>query len=164
MEVTRGSVNSLMSALSILIVRLVLHNAYPECVALCLCAEIGCSSETHCCAVGEADSDSHQPGVRVYCTYDGQNWDRVLYMDDKQHTLSALSLQFLDDQHIFVGGGSLRQDMILGVFWESTNGGRNWTVSTVKDAYTNEMTFGAPTKGLATCFDLEGASCLLEYS
>lgn len=96
--------------------------------------------------------------------YDGQNWQRVLYMDDKDHTLSALSLQFLSDQHIFVGGGSLRQDMIIGVFWESVNGGRNWTISVVKDAYTNEMTFGSPKWGLATCFDLEGASCLLEYS
>lgn len=124
--------------------------------------QIGCGTETHCCAVGEADTDSPQPGIQIWCTFDGSSWSKMYYGSDP--TFSALSLQFLTDQHIFVGGASLRQQLIEGIFWESLDGGKSWNASFVKDAYPNEMTFGSETMGLATGFDLEGASCLLQYA
>jgi len=123
--------------------------------------QIGCPSVNHCCAVGEADTDSKTPGVQVWCTFDGSNWSQTYY--GKDPTFSALSLQFLNENHVFVGGASLRQQLIEGIFWESLDGGKTWTESFVPDAYPNEMTFGSPTFGLSTGFDLEGVSCLLSY-
>ncbi len=124
--------------------------------------QIGCPSENHCCAVGEADTDSKQAGIQIWCTWNGgSTWTQTYRGSDP--TLSALSLQFLSENHVFVGGASLRQQLIMGIFWESVDGGKTWTESFVKDAYPAEMTFGSESFGLATGFDLEGDSCLLSY-
>jgi hypothetical protein len=37
---------------------------------------IDCTSETHCCAVGESD-DAPAAGAYVYCTFDGRTWNQT---------------------------------------------------------------------------------------
>jgi hypothetical protein len=37
---------------------------------------IDCTSETHCCAVGES-ADAPAAGAYVYCTFDGRTWNQT---------------------------------------------------------------------------------------
>jgi len=123
--------------------------------------QIGCTSATHCCAVGEADS-SAQPGIRFYCTWDGQTWTRTFFNPNPD--LSVLSLRWIDQNNGWAGGGDLNPFSFTGYFWLTNDGGKTWTNQTVPGMYGNDMAFPSATFGLATAFDVMGASALLVYS
>jgi len=123
--------------------------------------QIGCTSETHCCAVGEADS-SAQPGIRFYCTWDGTTWTRTFFNSNPD--LSVLSLRWIDQNNGWAGGGNMNPFTFTGYFWQTTDGGKTWTNQTVPGMYGNDMAFPTPTFGLATAFDIMGASALLRFS
>merc|ERR1712146_773592 len=42
---------------------------------------IDCTSETHCCAVGES-MDLPFDGAGIWCTHDGETWNRTFYSQD----------------------------------------------------------------------------------
>jgi len=123
--------------------------------------QIGCTSATHCCAVGEADSSS-APGIRFYCTWDGSTWTRTFFNPDP--ALSVLSFRWIDSNNGWAGGGHLDPVQFAGFFWLTTDGGHTWTNQTVPGMYGNDITFPTPTFGLATAFDVFGESALLQFS
>jgi len=124
--------------------------------------QISCSSATHCCAVGEADT-SDQPGIRFYCTWDGgSTWDRTHY--DTNPDMSVLAMQFIDDNNGWAGGGDMNPLGFVGYFWQTTDGGKTWTNQTVPGQYINDFAFPTADNGFAVAFSEEGDSSLCVYS
>jgi len=124
--------------------------------------QIGCTDVNHCCAVGEADSSS-APGIRFYCTWDGgKTWTRTLF--NPNPSLSVMSLRWIDKNTGWAGGGDMSPFTFTGYFWLTTDGGHTWTNQTVPGMYANEIAFPTATFGLATAFDVMGASALLSFS
>ena len=130
------------------------------CVFCCGTTEISCTDANHCCAVGEADTSS-APGIRIYCTTDGSNWNRVLY--DSDPSLSIMALRFVDSKNGFAAGGNMGQFGITGYFWQTTDGGQTWTNQTVPGQYGDDIAFPTATKGYATAFNQEDQSSLLVF-
>lgn len=122
--------------------------------------QIGCTDVNHCCAVGEADS-SNTPGIRIYCTTDGTNWNRILYNPDPN--LSIMALRFIDANNGWAAGGEFTGVGINGYFWQTTNGGQTWTNTSVPGQYPNDIAFPTPTKGYAVAFNQEDQSSFLVY-
>jgi len=122
--------------------------------------QIGCTDETHCCAVGEADTSS-EPGVRIYCTTDGTTWNRIMYNDNPN--MSIMALRFIDSQNGWAAGGDLAEFGITGYFWQTTDGGQTWTNSTVPGQYGNDISFPTASKGYAVAFNQEDQSSLLVF-
>jgi photosystem II stability/assembly factor-like uncharacterized protein len=122
--------------------------------------QIGCTDANHCCAVGEADSSS-EPGVRIYCTTDGTNWNRIMYNDNPN--MSIMALRFIDSNNGWAAGGDLAEFGITGYFWQTTDGGKTWTNTTVPGQYGNDISFPTNAKGYAVAFNQEDQSSLLVF-
>lgn len=124
--------------------------------------EISCGSETHCCAVGEADNDSPKPGIRIYCTWDGgSTWKRTYF--DPNPAMSLMAIDFVSDTEAWAAGGEL-DDNFTGVFLHTLDGGKTWDNSiTVDGVYGNAMSWPSPAHGFATAFNVLQQSSFLEY-
>jgi len=123
--------------------------------------QIGCGSENHCCAVGEANN-STENGIRILCTTDGgATWKQNLFIADPSYSIMALD--FLSDTEIFAAGGQLA-DEITGYYWHSTDGGVTWDNSmTIDGAFGNCMTFPSSVHGFSTAVTEEQQCALVEY-
>jgi photosystem II stability/assembly factor-like uncharacterized protein len=92
--------------------------------------EIACESETVCCAAGESDNLSSEPGIRVYCTHDGKTWDRMYYDATGASLMTMASL----GNGVFKAGGVFAQNNeAVPAFLTSTDSGKTWTVDVVSN-------------------------------
>jgi len=73
-----------------------------------------------------------------------------------------MAMEFYDDNHGYAAGGLLEQE-IMGVYWETHDGGKTWQNQTVLNQYGNDISFPDATNGYATAFATEGDSTLLVY-
>jgi hypothetical protein len=122
--------------------------------------QISCGSESHCCAVAEADS-SATPGIHIFCTVDGgSTWVETL--SNTNGAYSIMAIDFINDQEAWAGGGDM--DNFYGYFWHTLDGGKTWAPDIVEGVYVNCMSW-EPTgkKGWATAFNAEDNSALLIY-
>jgi len=122
--------------------------------------EIDCADETHCCAVGEADT-SAAPGVRIYCTSDGTTFKRVLFNADAD--FSIMAIQAISQSEWWAAGGDMGSSF-TGYFWHSTDGGDTWTTQTIPGVYGNSLSFPSAAAGFATGFDVFQTSVFMKYA
>lgn len=93
----------------------------------------------HCCAVGEASDSpervcqcsmrrSHRPqGSRIYCTTDGEKWERMVYYNGtSSEGYSLMEIRFVSDKEIWAVGGTLTVVAPAGWFLHSLDGGKTW--------------------------------------
>merc|ERR1711907_654521 len=88
--------------------------------------EISCTSETHCCAVGES-ADEPSPGARIYCTFDGQSWSRTFFAPYQSGVgFSLLGMRWANENLGWAVGGELNSLAPKAWFVETTDGGKTW--------------------------------------
>jgi len=129
--------------------------------------DIDCPTTTDCWAVGESESDSPTPGVRILHTGDGgQTWDVQLYVDNPNYSLMEIGM--VNATEGWALGGEFTR-IITGHFWHTSDGGKTWNLEqTVNDEYGSAVSF-VPTSssdylGWATAFTTAGQSSVLKYS
>jgi len=128
--------------------------------------DIDCPTATDCWVVGESESDSSEPGVRILHSGDsGATWQVQYYNNNPDYSLMEVAM--LNSQEGWACGGLLTHS-ITGEFWHTTNGGVTWNLEqSVADAYCTAISFvqptGSPYLGWATAFTLEGQSSVLVY-
>jgi len=128
---------------------------------------IDCPTETDCWIVGESESDSPQPGVRILHTGDGgKNWDVQMYNASSDYSLMDISM--LNTTEGWAAGGKLTEADFEGHFWHTTDGGKTWTLENlVKNVYGNDLSFvwnqDKTYVGWATAFTKSGQSSTLIY-
>jgi len=122
--------------------------------------EIDCADETHCCAVGEADT-SAIPGIRFYCTTDGKTFQQVYFNGDAD--FSVMAIQAISAQEYWAAGGDMGTSF-TGYFWHTTDGGTTWTSQTIPGVYGNAMSFPSANVGFATGFDVFETSVFMKYA
>jgi len=124
--------------------------------------QIGCGSESHCCAAGEANN-STESGIRIVCTTDGgANWKRTLWVPNP--AFSIMALRFLSDTEVWAAGGDMGDDF-TGYFWHSTDGGNSWDDSAqVPGIFGNCLTFPSKTHAFATAVTIDQQGALLEFA
>jgi hypothetical protein len=99
--------------------------------------QIACGSEQSCVAVGEADSDSPAPGVRIWTTADGgHSWQNTF--SDSDSAKSMMACFAVSETEYWAGGGSLSSS-IQGIAYHSIDGGMTWTTETVPGVYFNNI-------------------------
>eukprot|EP00730_Choanoeca_flexa_P003467 TRINITY_DN11416_c4_g7_i2.p3 TRINITY_DN11416_c4_g7~~TRINITY_DN11416_c4_g7_i2.p3 ORF type:complete len:301 (+),score=87.58 TRINITY_DN11416_c4_g7_i2:2095-2997(+) len=88
---------------------------------------IDCTSENHCCAVGEA-ADPPYLGAGIHCTFDGgKTWDQTFYMPYEQREgFSLIDIRFANDQVGWAVGGELVSIAPKAYFVETLDGGKTW--------------------------------------
>lgn len=130
--------------------------------------DIFCWNAQKCWAVGEAENDSPNPGVRVLATTDGgATWNVQLYINDPDYSL--MDVAFVSETEGWVVGGILTRG-ITGIFYQTTDGGATWVLaSKLTDEYPSAVSFVHSTTvpsgylGWASAFTREGASSILAY-
>jgi len=130
--------------------------------------DIDCPTTTDCWAVGESESDSPQPGVRILHTADGgQNWDVQLYVNNPDYSLMEIAC--VNSTECWAVGGIFSR-IINGLFYHTSDGGKTWVnAQTLNDEYPTALSFYQPPGsskyyGWATAFTLEGQSSVLVYA
>jgi len=114
---------------------------------------IDCADETHCCAVGEADSGS-APGSRILCTQDGKTWNQTYFAAGPTHSLLAMKAVHGSPGEFWGGGGNLpSQFQIEGEFPHSKDGGLTWTVEELKHVYVTDIAIVDGQHGWATTIE-----------
>jgi photosystem II stability/assembly factor-like uncharacterized protein len=87
---------------------------------------IDCTSETHCCAVGES-SDAPAAGAYIYCTFDGQTWNKSFSaVSTSTEHYSLLDVRFLNSTLGWAVGGDLFAIAPRAWFIETKDGGKTW--------------------------------------
>ncbi len=122
---------------------------------------IDCEDETHCCAVGEADSGV-RTGVRIWCTADGTNWNEVYFQSDPADSLMAI--RALGNGEWWAGGGHLASLDFQGFFPHSVDGGKTWSNATLMKVYADDLYFIDNAHGWATTLDRDSQSGLIKYA
>jgi len=123
---------------------------------------ISCPTVNNCWVVGEA---SHGDGAGIHIlhtTNGGRTWETQLRNTNPHFSLIALD--FINELEGWAGGGELAATHIVGHFWHTVNGGKNWTLETVPGVYPNDFSFVNRGHGWATAFTIHGLSALLAYS
>jgi len=130
--------------------------------------DIDCPTTTDCWVVGESESDSPNPGVRIIHTADGgATWDTQLYINDP--TYSLIEIAMVNATEGWASGAILTRG-INGQFFHTTDG-KTWTMAqALTDEYAMAMSlFKNPNaangtyQGWASAFTLEGSSSVLVY-
>jgi len=122
--------------------------------------QITCPSEDHCCAAGEGDQTSNEPGIRFWCTIDGGNtWQNSFF--DPNPNLSVMAIQYISENEFWAGGGDFKG--FVGYLWHTVDGGVAWEFETLKDVYIQDLTFPDATVGYATAFNVMSQSSFLTY-
>ncbi|EDQ87226.1 uncharacterized protein MONBRDRAFT_38017 [Monosiga brevicollis MX1] len=89
---------------------------------------IDCTSEDHCCAVGES-SDPPFLGAGIWCTQDGTNWNRTFYapyQSDPTVGFSLLDIRWASETVGWAIGGELNSLAPKAWFVKTTDGGKTW--------------------------------------
>ena len=112
-----------------------------------------------CCAAGESDNLSSEPGIRVYCTHDGKTWDRMYYdatgasrtcgrlllrvvlvlwlwpltWFSPAPLLTVMTMASLGNGHFKAGGVFVQNNEAVPAFLTSTDSGKTWTVDVVSN-------------------------------
>jgi len=131
--------------------------------------DIDCPTINDCWAVGESESDSPQPGVRIVHTADGgKTWDVQMYLSDPNYSL--MDVGFVNATEGWAVGGYLSARNFSGEFFHTSDGGQHWTTAqALSDEYATALSFvTSPTSvggylGWATALTEEGASSILGY-
>jgi len=130
--------------------------------------DIDCPTTKNCWAVGEAESDSPRPGIRILHSGDGGNtWQEQLYNSDA--TYSIIEIAMLNETEGWAAGAQLTRS-ITGKFWHTTDGGLHWNMEQeLDDEYAMAISLYQPTNGThylgwASAITLEGKSSVLVYS
>jgi photosystem II stability/assembly factor-like uncharacterized protein len=127
---------------------------------------IDCPDENNCYVVGESESDSLSPGVRILHTGDGGNtWEVQLFVADP--TYSLLDISFINATEGWATGGVLTETHFTGDFWHTSDAGKTWTPETVSGVYGTALSFvwvnATQYVGWATAFTRSGQSSVLMY-
>jgi photosystem II stability/assembly factor-like uncharacterized protein len=127
---------------------------------------IDCPDVNNCYAVGESESDSLSPGVRILHTGDGgATWETQLFVQDP--TYSLMDISFISPTEGWATGGILTQTHFTGDFWHTTDSGKTWKAETVSGVYGNGLSFVWVNQtayvGWATAFTRSGQSSVLMY-
>jgi hypothetical protein len=129
---------------------------------------IDCWDTENCWVVGESDSDSANPGVRILHTADGgKNWDVQLFINDSDY--SMMDVNFINATEGWVAGGILQESHFTGVFWRTSDAGKTWVASNVSGVYGTALSFtpldatSGTYVGWATALTREGQSSVLMY-
>jgi len=124
---------------------------------------IDCEDENKCCAVGESDSGS-APGARIYCTTDGATWAQAYFAPGAVHSLLGIRSVLGSAGEWFAGGGDLYNQLnITGTFPHSTDGGKTWTVETLKKVYVTDLSIVDSSHGWASTLEEDEQSGLAIY-
>jgi len=87
---------------------------------------IDCTSETHCCAVGES-MDLPFDGAGIWCTHDGETWNRTFYSQDSNiGGFSLIDIRFANENLGWAVGGELGELAPKAYFVETRDGGKTW--------------------------------------
>jgi len=102
---------------------------------------IDCPDTQNCWVVGESESDSLTPGVRILHTGDGgATWQTQLYVNDS--TYSLMDVAFVNATEGWACGGILTQRNFAGEFWHTSDGGKTWkNESVVQGVYGTTLSF-----------------------
>jgi len=119
--------------------------------------QIGCSSETHCCAV--AGGGDNFPGTRIMCTWDGTNWNTT-FVNSNQY-VTAIGMTFVSENEGWVSGGDMQG--FKGSYWHTLDGGNTWTELTVDGVYGMDLSFPTATAGFGTAFTFLQTSAFVKY-
>ncbi|EGD79233.1 hypothetical protein PTSG_09954 [Salpingoeca rosetta] len=88
------------------------------------------SDPNHCCAVGES-ADGADAGARIYCTFDGQNFNRTFYAPYTQAKgYSLIDFRFANETFGWAVGGTLNAIAPSAWFVVTNDGGRTWDAQT----------------------------------
>jgi len=130
--------------------------------------DIDCPTTTDCWVVGESESDSPQPGIRILHTANGgANWDVQLYINNPDYSLMDIAM--VNATEGWAVGGIFSRG-ITGLFYHTTDGGKTWVnAQSLNDEYATSLSFYQPTAGgayygWASALTREGASSILVYS
>jgi len=124
---------------------------------------IDCEDENKCCTVGESNSGK-APGARIYCTTDGTTWNQVYFASGPIHSLLSIRSVVGSPGEWFAGGGELpSQFNITGTFPHSTDGGKTWTVETLKKVYISDLSIVDGSHGWGTSIEEDEQSGLVIY-
>jgi photosystem II stability/assembly factor-like uncharacterized protein len=122
--------------------------------------KIDCSSETHCCAVGESDSPP-RPGGRIWCTTDGTTFSETLFQSGATHSLT--SMRAVSEQEWWAGGGNLDRKNFVGSLPHSTDGGKTWANVSLPNALITDLDFTDPSHGWASIIASNEQGGLAQY-
>jgi hypothetical protein len=130
--------------------------------------DIDCPTTTDCWAVGESESDSPQPGVRIIHTADGGNtWNVQMYIANASYSL--IDIGMINATEGWAVGAILTRT-ITGQFFHTSDGGNTWTMAqSLSDEYAMAVSFvetvpGMSYLGWASAITLEGKSSILRYA
>lgn len=88
------------------------------------------SDPKHCCAVGES-ADGADAGARIYCTFDGQNFNRTFYKPYTQTKgYSLIDIRFANETFAWAVGGTLNAIAPSAWFLVTNDGGHTWDAET----------------------------------
>jgi photosystem II stability/assembly factor-like uncharacterized protein len=78
--------------------------------------------------VGESYGDgTPDDGARIYCTFDGQNWNRTFFSPEtSKEAFSLMELRFVGSNEIWAVGGELTAFSPNAWFLHSSDGGKTW--------------------------------------
>jgi len=129
---------------------------------------IDCPDTQNCWVVGESESDSLTPGVRILHTSDGgTTWQTQLYVNDS--TYSMMDVAFINATEGWACGGILTETHFAGEFWHTSDAGKTWTPQQVQGVYGTTLSFVWINQtlgqyvGWATAFTRSGQSSVLMY-
>jgi len=127
---------------------------------------IDCPTANECWVVGESESDSPQPGVRILHTGDGGNtWEVQMY--NSTSTYSLMDISMLNTTEGWATGGMLSEREFEGHFWHTVDGGKSWSLQQVQGVYGNALSLAFNEDdtyvGWATAFTRSGQSSTLIY-
>jgi len=124
---------------------------------------IDCEDENKCCAVGESDTGA-AAGSRIWCTTDGNTWNQVWNASGPIYSLLTVRSVPGSPGEWFAGGGELPSQLnITGTFPHSTDGGKTWTVETLKKVYITDLSIVDATHGWGTSLEEDEQSGLVIY-
>ena len=121
---------------------------------------ISCSDENHCVVAAEGYDEEGNPQVFAFLTEDGgSTWSNTMASQGPGE-LGLMSVNFISDNEVWLGGFGKESRTYEGHFWHSTDGGYTWTLDTSLDnCLVLDMDFAPPTgTGYAACVPPSGAA------
>lgn len=118
--------------------------------------QITCPSVKVCFAVAENDNAGF-----AYRTLDGgETWEEILVAQG----VSMMSAKALNEQEVYLGGGSLSQSGIGGKIYYSNDSGNTFTETDLNGYYLTSFAFPDAKHGFATAMNTEQTCNVLIYT
>lgn len=121
---------------------------------------IDCADETHCIAVGEADSGTGA-GSRIFQTTDGKTWTQVKFNAGAANSLMAA--RYASTTEAWAAGGTM-DSSFNGAFFHSTDGGATYTNEVKQGVYGTSLAFPSTSVGYATAITQMQQSTVCKYA